>query len=504
MIPSDEPSEVPSLGPTTAEPSSFPSSLPSRVSSLPPSVYPSTIPSELPSTLPSHVPTSSGEPSSFPSGLIPSTPPSFVSSDVPTFDPSDVPSMIPSWVPSSGPSEFPSSSVIASEEEPTGIPSARPSFSPGPSDVPSGSPSVVPSSGPSHGLTASQSTGPSMMQSNERDKVPSLSPSISSNSLHSGMSFFPTLIAGGGENSHGPVMVGDSIEPTTFFFVYNIPSFAIGGIGPTDAQVEENRDDYADNSLYVGSSAVPSGFGSSLGFPGSAPPSSSVSFLFASNGPSSDFGVNVEVSCGGSVGDGYVHVATTSSSQCAQNLPFGGCRDSRAQQEDIPFFCIDCVSVPNTIWRQVFFAGDHRIFVIDWNFSESRTLEDRFNNATFSNEGEAVTWSISYSSFRNKKEQVVSGFWRWSTSSLGWPTLEEGVSFSADDGCWGAGLNVNGNGLDAESRPVYGQCNKHTSDDDLEFGCSRLYEGVRIGKTGRKITRHLTVKNLRTMLYVKI
>jgi len=158
----------------------------------------------------------------------------------------------------------------------------------------------------------------------------------------------------------------------------------------------------------------------------------------------------------------------TSASKCAEQLPYG---PSSAWDSTSPYICTDCVPAHDA-WEQVFMDGATELYRMTWRFSSPKTLEARFDAAT--QRGEQVAWTITRA---GAAPVTISGTWRWSRNSRGWPSDASGVHrFSRDDGCWAAGSYVDGDDP-ARSRIQWGHCNLNSADRicsmSYEFGSRR-------------------------------
>lgn len=155
--------------------------------------------------------------------------------------------------------------------------------------------------------------------------------------------------------------------------------------------------------------------------------------------------------------------AITSASQCAESIPFGPASN---WDHLSAFVCTDCVTDAHDAWEQIFTDGTTELYRMVWKFSSPKTLSARFDAATSS--GEVVTWTI----IRPSQPSVtLSGTWRWSSASRGWPTAVSGNGFSYDDGCWAAGSYVDADDT-RQSMIEWGHCNLNSRD---HHSCEEVY-----------------------------
>ena len=110
--------------------------------------------------------------------------------------------------------------------------------------------------------------------------------------------------------------------------------------------------------------------------------------------------------------------AVTSSTRCAELLPFGPrTRTSVPWDQSSPYFCTDCLppsAAAHERWTQVVMlaASATPAFTIEWHFSSGpKTLAERFSAAV--SVGEAVNWTVSTPTASHR----LTGVWRWSTTS---------------------------------------------------------------------------------------
>lgn len=122
----------------------------------------------------------------------------------------------------------------------------------------------------------------------------------------------------------------------------------------------------------------------------------------------------------------------------AENLPYG---PTAITESDSAFLSTLVGSQSHDRWfqRAVDGAGN-TIYEIEWQFSTTKSVAQRFQDAVSS--GEAVTWTVTSPSIVGS--QVLSGTWRFSDSAGNLLTKfgGSGSNFSGDDGIWGAGTGL--------------------------------------------------------------
>jgi hypothetical protein len=148
------------------------------------------------------------------------------------------------------------------------------------------------------------------------------------------------------------------------------------------------------------------------------------------------------LSAAGSANAELVPFAVTTSGNVAERLAYGaGSVDINAAAR----ITTDYADVSSKKWYQeVYLNGQDSAlsFSIDWVFSGAQTMKDRFSEAARS--GVGVSWLVKSGS----QQYTIDGTWRFSHSSglasFNWDN--SGTEFSDDDGIWGAGSVVDGNG----------------------------------------------------------
>ncbi|ODT61890.1 hypothetical protein ABS71_16525 [bacterium SCN 62-11] len=125
--------------------------------------------------------------------------------------------------------------------------------------------------------------------------------------------------------------------------------------------------------------------------------------------------------------------------QVAENLPYG----PTAVTPGVAGLDTSLGNVVHNSWTSIGSDSNGLLYNIEWQFSSTKTLEQRFIDAV--TVGEAVTWTVTSPLITGS--QVMSGTWffshtagdmaaRFAGSGDG---LFLGSGFSADDGFWGAG-----------------------------------------------------------------
>jgi len=174
----------------------------------------------------------------------------------------------------------------------------------------------------------------------------------------------------------------------------------------------------------------------------------------------------------------------TDASKCAESLPFG---PGALTTSSTPKISTDAVTGAHDTWVQKFYNGAAELYTMEWKFSTSKTLAQRFDYAVST--GEPVTWTIRKTGVA---PETISGTWRWSDSAGTYSNrfTSSGSKFSNDDGCWAAGTgSVNGNKNAAQGGIKYGHCNMNSGDSV----CSKVYQGSQTTTT---------MPNLKTYLYI--
>jgi len=151
--------------------------------------------------------------------------------------------------------------------------------------------------------------------------------------------------------------------------------------------------------------------------------------------------------------------AVTDNDEVAEELDYGPGSLTTASAASLS---TDFKDVLHDQWfQEVALDGTNVDFTILWQFSSTKTLAQRFEDAVSS--GEPVTWTIV-----DGTETEISGTWRFSNGA-GLTVAQfdsSGANFSDDDGIWGAGASVDGDGSCDVSWGV-GNCDSSDSSNRL-------------------------------------
>lgn len=162
-------------------------------------------------------------------------------------------------------------------------------------------------------------------------------------------------------------------------------------------------------------------------------------------------------------GDNLLHVASeitylyaiTSSTQCAEQLPYGS---NHIVESDSPYFSTEYKNISHNKMRQIFTIGGTEIYRITYNFTTTKTLQERFDSATTS--GEDVNWVVEYSG--NTYNYGPHKWWYSDGAFVTGKWNSSGTNWSNDDGVWGAAPNdIDGNGGPYQT---WGHGNRNSSD----------------------------------------
>ena len=158
-------------------------------------------------------------------------------------------------------------------------------------------------------------------------------------------------------------------------------------------------------------------------------------------------------------GGGWTLFAITSSTQCAENLPYGS--NEVTSPSGSAYFSMLMRDFEHSEFMQDFKAnGSTTTFRIYWSFYDTKTIEDRWNNAV--SNGEDIDWDVIYSG----STYTFTGNWRWSDNAGSFKS-GSGSNFSNDDGIWGAAngtLNGDSPGPSLRNSTGFGHQNYHSSD----------------------------------------
>jgi len=143
------------------------------------------------------------------------------------------------------------------------------------------------------------------------------------------------------------------------------------------------------------------------------------------------FAATNSTTCISSVGrGGSVHIG----------FPYGPRKDLDL---DSPFFWLDCYKEANSVWEQVFYDGEVRLFKLILTFEDEKIFSDRFNNAAINRE--EVEWMVYQSGKRYGNPVTITALWYWCTDSWNgdeyrtYPVKKRGSDFSHENGWWAAG-----------------------------------------------------------------
>jgi hypothetical protein len=175
----------------------------------------------------------------------------------------------------------------------------------------------------------------------------------------------------------------------------------------------------------------------------------------------------------------FILFAVTDRSRCAENLPYG---PSSITEASSPYVSTLHKHMLHWEWWQSLSLGTAGTVEIQWQFSDTKSLADRFQAAV--SRGEAVTWTISY----RGATHVKRGTWRFSDGAGNMVAKFAGSSssgFSGDDGLWGGGTGqVDGD--DSLPSDFWGHGVYSSYDSG---GCSQVYLGA--GQTGTTVGKNL-------------
>ena len=135
---------------------------------------------------------------------------------------------------------------------------------------------------------------------------------------------------------------------------------------------------------------------------------------------------------------GLIPFAVTDANNVAERLNYGsGAIDINGAAR----ITTDYANMLSDTWfQEVYLDGQTLAYSIEWGFSNSLSMKDRFSEAV------ATGTSVNLLIKSGANEYNISGTWRWSNSSgqdtFDWTT--SGSNFSNDDGIWGAGTVVDG------------------------------------------------------------
>ena len=129
--------------------------------------------------------------------------------------------------------------------------------------------------------------------------------------------------------------------------------------------------------------------------------------------------------------------AVTNGTTCAESLPYGPASISESSS---PYLSSAHKQALHSQWYQHLTVSSGATLEIQWQFSDTKTLQDRFQAAVYS--GERVTWTVTYEGATHTK----TGTWWFSSAADGYSGggmlsrfAGSGTNFSYDGGLWGGG-----------------------------------------------------------------
>ena len=158
--------------------------------------------------------------------------------------------------------------------------------------------------------------------------------------------------------------------------------------------------------------------------------------------------------------------AITDSSNCAETLAYG---PDHITEASTAYFSTEYKDISHNKMLQIFTVNGSEIYRINYNFTTTKTLQNRFSDAV--NLGETVNWVVTqgantfnygpYLWWYSDGANITAGSAKWTGSGNNW---------SGDDGSWGAAPNnVDGNGGPYET---WGHGNHNSAD---AFQCDNYY-----------------------------
>jgi hypothetical protein len=150
--------------------------------------------------------------------------------------------------------------------------------------------------------------------------------------------------------------------------------------------------------------------------------------------------------------------AITSSSQCAEQLPFG---PNHITESSSAYFSTEYKNIAHNKMLQIFTVNGVELYRIQYNFTTTKTLQNRISDATVF--GEDVNWVVveganqynygPHKWYYSDGANITSNSSKWTSTGNNW---------SNDDGSWGAAPNnIDGNGGPYER---WGHGNHNSSD----------------------------------------
>ena len=165
-------------------------------------------------------------------------------------------------------------------------------------------------------------------------------------------------------------------------------------------------------------------------------------------------------------GNNLLHVAAevlylfaiTDNSNCAETLPYG---PNHITEANNAYFSTEYKNTSHDRMRQIFTVGGTELYRIEYNFTTTKTLQNRISDAV--NSGEDLNWVVTqgantfnygtYKWWYSDGANITTGSAKWTGTGNNW---------SNDDGIWGAAPNdIDGNGGPYET---WGHGNRNSSD----------------------------------------
>ena len=195
--------------------------------------------------------------------------------------------------------------------------------------------------------------------------------------------------------------------------------------------------------------------------------------------------------------DPFELFAVTDATRCAEDLSYG---PATLTEASAAYFSTAHKDVQHRGFKQILAPyGDPdpnnnaAKMVIDWYFSTTKTLKERWLAAVSG--GEPCTWVIQYRGSTYTKQGTwwfSSGAGSQSAISARFEAASTSCCFSSDDALYGGGTgDVDGEGAHARPADFFGHGNYHSSDSSE---CNILYAGSSIAST--------TYSDLKNFMYL--
>ena len=184
--------------------------------------------------------------------------------------------------------------------------------------------------------------------------------------------------------------------------------------------------------------------------------------------------------------------AVTNGTTCAESLPYG---PASINESSLPYLSTAHKHALHSQWYQHLTVSSGATLEIQWQFSDTKTLQDRFQAAVYS--GERVTWTVTYEGATHTK----TGTWWFSSAADGYSGggmlsrfAGSGTRFSYGDGLWGGGTGEV-DGYNSGSRPsdFWGHGNYGHWQGDTS-ACRTAY----LGLTSSRVVRNLMYVRVHT------